>query len=248
MNKAWPVLRRAVDGSLSILYPVRCIVCGEVQPYGEADFVCDRCKAHLPAVPKRTCGKCGRGIQYADEICSDCKGEAFAFVRGYVLYPYTDAVSAMLLRYKGGGHTSAAKGIAFLLAARFPLDGLPDIDCMMPVPSNRAKDRRRGFNHTKLLVRRLAALYGLPVDCDALYAARHTKKQSGLSAGERRLNVKGAYAVRNAAAVAGKTILLFDDVFTTGSTMNACAEALMEAGARVVYVMAVAASVREPRG
>jgi len=237
--------RNLVDAALDLMYPPRCIVCGEVLPFGLAGAVCATCGKLLPPAPERACNICGRALHTDDEVCVDCVAESFTFTRCFTLYPYTEEVSRMILRYKGSGHAAAAKGIAALLYARFPAESLPAVDVVLPVPGHAHKTRERGFSQTALLAKAYAALCSLPYDADTLYAARETLKQSSLRAEERRSNVRDAYAVRNLMAVEGKTVLVLDDVFTTGATMDACAKALVDAGAKAVYGMTVAASLRE---
>ena len=237
--------RDLADALLDLLYPPCCAACGEVLVFGKDEPVCGTCAALLPAAPERACAMCGRENRAANDICGDCAGEEYAFARCFTLYPYTEEVSRMILRYKAGGHAAAAKGIARLLHERFPAEALPPVDTILPVPGHAHKTRERGYSQTALIAMGYAALCGVRYDGETLYAARETRKQSSLNAEERRANVRGAYAVRNPAAVAGKVVLVLDDVFTTGATMDACARVVMEAGARAVYCMAVAASLRE---
>ena len=239
-------LRKVGGEMLSWLYPHCCVACGEVLPCGGSEVLCAACDGVLAVRPAYACAVCGRGMAQppgADGVCTDCQEERYAFVRVYPMYPYNETVRGMILRYKNGGHTAAARDIATLMVARFPLDALPAIDMLVPVPPRRESLRERGFGQTVLLARHLARLYGLPCGEQALAYVRATRKQGFLNADERRKNVDSAFGAAD--ATAGKRILLLDDVFTTGSTANACARALMEAGAKVVYVMTVAASIRE---
>jgi len=240
---------------LNLLYPQCCIVCGEVLPVDTArttcaaTVTCAACAAALPALPAYSCEVCGRGnalssiADNATGVCASCRNESFVFVRCFAAYVYEDAARDMILRYKSGGHTAAARGIATLLAERFPRESLPAIDLLMPVPSHKSRQKARGFSPTALIAEYLSPLYDLPCDTAALYVARPIRQQSSLNAAARRQNVENAYVVRNPETVAGKTILLFDDVFTTGATVNACAQALRAAGAEAVYVLVIAATV-----
>ena len=237
--------RNLADAALDLVYPPCCVACGAVLPFGQTEAVCGICAKLLPNAPEQVCVVCGRERHEEPEICEDCRTEQFAFTHCFTLYPYTDVVSGMILRYKSGGHPAAAKGLAALLHARFPKESLPDVDIILPVPGHARKNRARGFSQTALLAHAYTALCGLRFDGETLFAARETQKQSSLRAEERRLNVQNAYAVRNPAAVAGQTVLVLDDVFTTGATMDACAKALKNAGAKEVYGIVIAASLRE---
>jgi ComF family protein len=114
-----------------------------------------------------------------------------------------------------------------------------EIDVVFPVPLSRRRLRERGYNQAALFALPLALGLNVPYRPKALRRVRHTRSQVDLSWGERRENVSGAFAA-SSDDVSGKTILLVDDVITTGATLNACASALLSAGARAVYAFSVA--------
>jgi ComF family protein len=119
---------------------------------------------------------------------------------------------------------------------------LADADIIMPVPLHRRKLFKRRFNQAAVLVQRLSELTGLPADLLSLKRVRQTNSQVGLAQIERRANVDAAFAVnpRDATKIGGKTILLIDDVITTGATLNACTRVLLKAGAANVDCLAIA--------
>jgi ComF family protein len=111
---------------------------------------------------------------------------------------------------------------------------------LVPVPLHPRKRRERGFNQSELLAEAISARAGVPLVKDALVRRRETGTQTGLSAAARRANVRGAFAVRRRARIEGQRIVLLDDVYTTGATALACAQALLAAGAREVRLLTLA--------
>jgi ComF family protein len=141
------------------------------------------------------------------------------------------------LKYQQERHLATPLAALLLdcLAAR-PLA----VDVLVPVPLDPARGRERGYNQAALLAAPVAKALGLPALPDVLQRTRPTRPQVGLNAGERRANVRGAFACGNPSAVAGRRVLLVDDVMTTGATLEACADALTAAGAAQVYGLVVA--------
>jgi ComF family protein len=124
------------------------------------------------------------------------------------------------------------------MADRISLAAMPDM--LAPVPLHKKRLRQRGFNQALLLAAAIGQRFGIPLSCDNLVRVRYTRPQVELSAGERAANVAGAFALRRPAEAAGKSILLIDDVFTTGATLNECSRVLKEAGAASVTALTLA--------
>jgi ComF family protein len=147
------------------------------------------------------------------------------------------------LKYEGQRHLARPLSELLLdcLAAR-PLA----VDLLVPVPLDRGRGRERGYNQSALLAEPIGRALGLPLLAGALRRTRATRPQVGLSARERRANVRGAFACADPSAVEGRRVLVVDDVMTTGATLEACADALTAAGAAVVYGLVVARDLPPP--
>jgi ComF family protein len=117
------------------------------------------------------------------------------------------------------------------------------VDLIIPVPLHSKRLRWRGFNQSALLARQVSRAYGLPMEPFVLMRDKETLPQTQLSEEERRKNVRGAFSVRAAGALKGKTLLLVDDVYTSGATLNECSRVLMRAGADKVYILTLARAV-----
>ena len=149
--------------------------------------------------------------------------------------------------FKFRGKRAVARPLGDLLAeagAGYP--GARGAGLLVPVPLYPDRERERGFNQAALLAERLGRLWGVAVAANALERTAATPAQTGLSGEERRRNVRGAFAVPRPARVAGRRVLLVDDVLTTGATADACARALRRAGAAEVGVLTVARAIAGP--
>ena len=180
-------------------------------------------------------------------FCGACAARAPAFDRARAVFRYDAASRGLILRFKHGDRTGSAPHFARWLA-RAGAELLEDADVLVPVPLHRWRLFARRYNQAALLARALGRLAHRPVLPDALRRLRPTAPLGGKSAVERAAELAGAFAVRasRAGRIAGRRVLLIDDVLTSGATAHACADALLAAGASSVDVLA-AARVPDPR-
>lgn len=210
--------------------------------------MCGAClQGVTPLDPAAQCALCGGSFdklaqRQGVELCELCQsgGAVFDWARGYGAYEGVLRHLIHLLKY--GRLEPLARPLGARLATLLPAAG--PVDLVVPVPLHRRRLRSRGFNHAELLAGELSRIAGLRLDRRVLRRVRHTETQTGLTIGERRLNVEGAFQVRRPEAVAGKAIALVDDVITTGATAAACAAVLKQAGASRVVVLALARARR----
>lgn len=224
---------------LSLLFPRRCPVCGEiVQPAG--GLICPSCFDKLSFVTSPTCKKCGKEITSGlSEYCADCAGRRRSFEYGVALLNYdeTARISMAQIKYKNKREYLDFYGEA--IAARFGRTiARMAPDAIVPVPVHASRKRSRGFNQAEVLARRMGDRLGIPVCADALVRTKKTLPQKELTPQERKKNLAGAFAAGRIPAGL-RTALLVDDIYTTGSTVEACAKALKDAGVERVYVVVV---------
>jgi ComF family protein len=193
-----------------------------------AEFFCASCRTpFLNGFPLDSEGRCAL-----------CRSGLRGFDAAYCFGSYEGSLRELIHLYKYGRVRTLWRPLADLLAAALPLD--ERLDAVTPVPLHWRKQWQRGFNQSELLARAIACRRGIPVVA-ALRRTRATKVQAGLSNTERRSNVAAAFGSRRSAqTLAGKRVLLIDDVMTTGSTAASCARALKQAGAARVVLLAVA--------
>jgi ComF family protein len=192
------------------------------------------------------CDGCGAPFEYdVGERCAACLARPRAFARARAACLYDEASRDLILKFKHADRTDLARLFARWIS-RAAADLLAEADAIAPVPLHRTRLLSRRYNQAAEIARPLARAHGCAYLPDALVRARRTETQGGKSGSGRRRNVAGAFEVPagRAKRVAGKSILLIDDVLTTGATLEGCARALLRAGAARVDV-AVVARVRE---
>ncbi|MCL1895570.1 MAG: hypothetical protein FWG03_03385 [Clostridiales bacterium] len=209
----------------------------------------------------RSCAKCGRPL--ADEnpmdLCRDCAGAAERFFgRGYACALYGGRAARLIRELKYQGRAWYAETLCASMAARYlsladkKTGELPWYDCLVAVPVSAGRKAARGFDQAVLLAKGLSQRTGIPLHTGALSRVRETGVMSSLTEEERRQNLRGAFVANcdMMKKIRGKRILLVDDVCTTGSTADACAKALLAAGAVCVdfIVFAIGADVRRTKG
>lgn len=241
------LLRRLSNEFRLFLYPPSCAGCGEpISPAEPLEF-CLLCRDSLKLVGSPSCPTCGLPLSpEAPESyqCGACLGGLYRFDRARAAGIYRGLLREVVHRFKYQGHISLARPLAqLLLPPARELLALHDLHVVVPVPLHRRRLRDRGFNQAALLARRLGASLDLPVRYTVLRRRRWTEPQIGLSPSRRAENVRGAFAVSEPAAVRDQGVLLVDDVFTTGETVDQCVRALKGAGARKVAVLTVARTV-----
>jgi ComF family protein len=234
------------DATLALVYPQACAVCyGSVESRNDG-VACGACwqAARLIREDDTLCWKCGvvTPARVSDERrktirCRRCDDYSFDVARA--CGSYEGALRASVLELKR--QPRVAPHLANLMFATQQREPLNTAEVIIPVPLHRERQRERGFNQALLLARELARQSGLPVDEHSVIRRIHTERhRAGMDAKARRKSVAGAFAVRHRDLIAGRRVLLIDDVFTTGATVSACAEALKEAGATEAFVLTIA--------
>ena len=242
-----PVAPREADGwrpwvtaALDLVFPPLCLVCGGILGAGRRDPLCGACWEGLPRIAPPWCRCCGAPLGI-EGLCGACRSRRppFAYARAAVFYG--DLVREAIHAFKFGGRRGLANPLGDLLAG-LGLSALPGAapDALVPVPLHPRRARERGYDQALLLARRLGRAWAVPVVADTLLRAVPTQPQTDLDAAARRRNVRDAFVVGQAGRIAGRHIVLVDDVITTGATAGECARTLYRAGAAAVGVLTVA--------
>lgn len=237
-------LKRATRFAIDLVLPPQCAACGT--RVLEPGLICADCYQELAFLPPRVCGPCGLPLNKdrtrpGCSLCRDNMAPNFGASRAAVAYE--GRAREMVLALKHADRADMAAAMAQLMVRNLPSDSAR-YDLIVPVPIHRWRLLSRKFNQAGLIgtaLRQKLEQLGdaAPPISHALVRARPTKPQRG-SPGERRKNVQAAFRLEARAEVRGKTILLLDDVMTTGHTANECARVLLEAGAAQVDVMTFA--------
>ncbi len=225
---------------LDLIFPenIKCVECGiETSKIG----ICDECLKKLSLIAGNTCDRCGASITHKGRVCIECKGRDFNFERNFAIFNYIDDVQAKVLAFK----QNSVKAIGNMFA-HFVLDKYKSIiekypvDIIIPVPISDGRRKVRKFNQSEVLCRELD---GSKVINHILVREKETPHQTGLTRHNREENLKDCFKVIDKKIVKGKSILLIDDIYTTGSTLNACAEILKRGGAKSVICLTLARAV-----
>jgi ComF family protein len=223
---------------LSLFFPWPCAVCGELQPY--PGVICEPCCRILPRIDSPYCKICGSPFQehWRVKICPECQLERprLTKIRSVFLYeqPLIQMIRETKFSRKARHLRYFSEELYLFLLARLPVT----IDAIVPVPLHRAREWERTFDQAGLLARHLHDLCGLPVK-NVLIRKKNTVPQTSLSGAARRRNLRNAFGLKRGARIPA-SILLIDDVITTGATLEACAMLLRKAGARRVYGLTIA--------
>lgn len=231
-----------LDGVLSLLYPLRCEICGELQE----PVVCGRCAAGFKRIVEPYCRQCGLPfdpLAHSDVHCADCREEPPPFDAARAAGIYGEGLRRAIHQYKYDGVRALAIPLADFITQTVSLPFPPD--CLCPVPLHPARERMRGYNQSLLLAEELGRRWEIPVIPEMLARTVNTTPQMQLPADERRRNVRGAFTVTGDAQ--GRSVALVDDVFTTGSTIRECSHVLKRTGAARVLVITIARAVAEVR-
>jgi len=230
------------------LWPSRCPLCREPLSLSEWDSFCSWCLETIKPVGEPVCRVCGRALSEAgsppQEVCGFCTTHPPSFDLARVHGIYEGALREAIRDFKFKGKRSLAPAQARLMAEAFS-EWFTDVslDAVVPVPLHKSRIAERGFNQAVDLARPVGRARDLPVLYDALLRTRPTEPQYGLTINQRRENVRGAFSTKRPELVKDRSLILVDDILTTGTTVSECAKMLKRAGAKKVAVLALARAV-----
>lgn len=234
------MIRSAAHWALDFALPPRCAGCGII--VSDVHSFCADCWKRIEFLGDSGCTTCGLPLQATEQAtCAACLAAPPRIARSRAAVAYDDLSRSLAIRLKYGRKVAIARTMARYMA---PLVGSPEQALLIPVPLHRTRLWTRGFNQSALVASELSRRLAIATDPFALIRLRRTPPLKGMSATQRRKTVTGAFRVRDRAAVAGKTVILIDDVLTTGSTAEACAKTLRRAGAARVELVSWARVVK----
>ena len=259
------VVRAAVDDLVTTLFPANCRVCEGPLLSAGLSPVCNDCVNSVRPQTAALCRLCGEaldmdGVRFAGQfsedglLCSPCRLAPPQFERAIAYGVYQDGLREMVHLLKYERMSALANPLGAMLAQPIAMlagDAAPEL-VVIAVPLYPSKERQRGYNQSVLLaeaagaeLRKTHPQWKLCSAHNAMVRVRDTESQFALTPRGRRQNLRGAFAVRNAMAIAGRDVLLVDDIYTTGATARECARVLRRAGAHKVWVATLARAQRE---
>lgn len=225
---------------LNAVYPRRCPICdGLLSP--REPYLCRNCVDRIHPILGARCKKCGKPVENEVEFCRGCSRTRHSFDRGFAPYGYHGELEASLMRFK---YHERQEYAGFYAHAAFLYMG-PQIrkrtpEVLVPVPLHPARQRQRGYNQAELFAKKMAEELNIPMDAHLVCRVKKTKRQKELSPAERRKNLEKAFALAKPGQMKYRRVLLVDDIYTTGSTVDAIASLLKQNGAQQVDFLCAA--------
>ena len=217
-----------------LLFPRHCPVCDDILPFGD-NLVCDGCAAKIQYVKPPTCRKCGKQLHDDGQVyCGDCARRGHVFDYGIALYDY-QSMRKSIYRFKYRHRGEYAQFYARDIYKHFKREiRAMEADAFIPVPLHRTRQDKRGYNQAELVARELSKLSGIPTRADLVKRTKKTLPQKQLNAISRQNNLKKAFNIGSDVVKLNKTIII-DDIYTTGSTLDAVASELKRHGVGKIY-------------
>lgn len=211
---------------LDLIFPPKCIFCNKILKFGSDICICESCRKKIPYFNDRNINLI-KSNNYFDDIICICE--------------YSGIIKEALIRYKFSNRPSFGRTFAKLIYERVKeMTDCEEFDIIICVPLHRKKEQIRGYNQSYLISKQLGKLLGIEANKNLLIRTRNTDSQSLLNRVERLRNLKDAFSVTDANSVKDKSIIVVDDILTTGTTLNECCKVLKDAGARKITAAVVA--------
>jgi ComF family protein len=237
-------VREWIKTGAGFIWPEICQICKEARATPAEAFVCGQCRQEIWHIARPFCDQCGlpfEGAITTEFSCANCAETKWHFTSARAAVISQGCAREMILSYKYKRALWFEPLLAeLLLRAAVPVLAGWKPTVVMPVPLHPVKEREREFNQAARLGGHLATALGIPLNTKMLRRVSFTMTQTRLSRAKRAENMRGVFAVKPGASLAGQSVVLVDDVFTTGATTNACAAVLRAAGAAEVCVWTVA--------
>lgn len=234
----FPIIKSIIIPLFKGLFPPACSLCGNTLSAAYLGNFCPACLAGVVPLPHAHCRQCSlpfHGTDNSSHLCGQCIKQPPTFLKVYAAGLYEQTLRLAIQQFKFNQKVGLDRSLAQLMAQTIPLD--LNIDLIVPVPLHRKSLQLRSYNQASLLAREIGRIKHLPIADDLLLKRQETLSQHQLSALERRKNMQKVFSA--AKPIRAKTVLLVDDVMTTGATVTACSKALKTGGAEKVYVAVV---------
>lgn len=218
-----------IDWLLELLYPIKCIVCGKITH--DKQYLCAACESDLHTTDDNVkCKRCSRVM--INNVCSNCKNN-FVFDKNYSIFDYDGVIKDLIHDFKYNNHPELGRGFGNVMCKRLNAEFFSDIDYITSVPIHPLRNISRGFNQSEIIAKVISKRFDVPYR-NLILRIKNTKPQWELNKHEREDNLKNAFRVSLRDFVVHKNIVIVDDIFTTGSTINGCASELKRCGANKV--------------
>ena len=238
---------------LEVFFPEKhiCFMC---EDYGKdiKQNLCSICREKLVFIKKSSCSICSRKIETHEEIdsiikCTECIRRPHYYTRSVSPLSYEKDIKRAIYNFKYNDKQHMYKLFGKLMIESIIENDLEYLDVVVPIPLHKDRERKRGFNQAELIARYISVHLKLELDTKNLTRETHTKAQNKLDSSQRRRNISGAFNLKDKQAFLSKKVLLIDDIYTTGSTVDECSRLLLEHGADKIFVSTLAVTPSKNR-
>jgi len=240
-------MKKILKNSIDFLFPKTCLFCGNYISSSEmSKYLCTVCYQKIKFIEPPICEKCGLPVNSGEKYCQRCTDNKekvyYNLIRGITYFEEPIKKCIHMLKYKGKEY------LGFFLSDFFinylqKNNYLLNVDLVTPVPIHYLRKFKRGFNQSELIAKLISKKFNIEYDNLNLYRKKLTKPQAKLNREERLLNINEAFAVRDSGYFMGKSVLIVDDVSTTGETINQCAKVLKQSGAKNIFGLTLARDI-----
>ena len=238
------ILNEIFNNISNIIFPPQCISCANILKPSKEEIFCLTCREQIKYLTRSLCPICGMAFLNSpseSHLCGNCLENKPYFSCARAVASYETIILDTIHQFKYSRDLSIGSALAsFLAAFSFPDFEFQVSAILVPVPLHIKKLRERGFNQSLILANALSKKKRIEVNFSLLKRHKSTLTQTGLNKKEREQNIKGAFEVSDKKIISGKNVILIDDVYTTGATLNECAKTLMKAGAGKVAALTLA--------
>jgi len=222
------------DKFFNLFFPTKCGFCGNITE--SYNYVCNNCKKNKYNEDREHCILCGKKTFLTESTCKECRERRVYYEKLLYYDEYKEVIKDKIISYKFNDNSYLYNFFAELLLPKLLNE---DIDLITAVPISKKRMKERGYNQSELIARKIAKIMEVPY-MNLLLKNQETKRQSELSRIERMINIQNSFDFNNKYDIKGKKILLIDDVFTTGSTVNECSKVLKKSGSTSIEVAVIA--------
>jgi ComF family protein len=235
-------VKKLIDILLDIIYPRRCILCDELLDFNYKNNICADCQIKTKYLVNNICLRCGkpRNDMSDHEYCFDCLNKGHIYECGRALWEYTEDIKKSIYRYKYSNRREYGKLFAHEMYKYYVNYINWDIDIITCVPLHKNRLKIRGYNQSALIATYLGKKLNIEVNNNLIRRVNNTKPQKDLSDIERINNIKDAFCCNSKYNYKNKVILIVDDIYTTGSTIDECSRVLLDNEVKKVYFMTLA--------
>jgi len=241
-RELWSQAKIIIHKGIEIIYPSTCPICTQVleKKINEKIYICEECKKKLSYIESPRCLKCGKPVDNAEtEFCYDCSRVKHLYAQGVGVWAYTNEIKNSIYQFKYHNKREYGEFNGYELKNRYEaIIKSWDADVLIPVPLHKSKLRKRGYNQAEIIANSIGKLLDIPVDSQLLNRNKKTLAQKELNDKERLKNLENAFNIGEKVVKYNKVIIV-DDIYTTGTTIDSCSKILIDAGVDKVYYISL---------